>query len=102
MKQFYHFEFFLSIKNSKIVLIQEEKYMVFDDLREIIADQLGVDEDEITMATDLIDDLNTDSLDLVEIMMAIEEHFGMEEVPEDELENLRTIGDIVEYIEAHS
>ena len=76
--------------------------MVFDDLREIIADQLGVDEDEITMATDLIDDLNTDSLDLVEIMMAIEEHFGMEEVPEDELENLRTIGDIVEYIEAHS
>ena len=102
MKQFYHFEFFLSIKNSKIVLIQEEKYMVFDDLREIIADQLGVDEDEITMATDLIDDLNTDSLDLVEIMMAIEEHFGMEEVPEDELENLRTIGDIVEYIEAHA
>ncbi len=76
--------------------------MVFDDLREIIADQLGVDEDEITMATDLIDDLNTDSLDLVEIMMAIEEHFGMEEVPEDELENLRTIGDIVEYIEAHA
>ena len=102
MKQFYHFEFFLSIKNSKIVLIQEEKYMVFDELREIIAGQLGVDEDEITMATDLIDDLNTDSLDLVEIMMAIEEHFGMEEVPEDELENLRTIGDIVEYIEAHA
>ncbi|MBE6731856.1 MAG: acyl carrier protein [Ruminococcaceae bacterium] len=76
--------------------------MVFDDLREIIAEDVRVDPDEITMATDLIDDLDMDSLELVEIMMAIEEHFGIEEVPEEELENLRTVGDIVEYIEAHS
>ena len=77
--------------------------MVFENIRELIAEQFSIDdEDEITLATDIVDDLNADSLDVVDLMMSIEEEFGLEEIPEEELEELRTVGAIVEYIEANS
>ena len=77
--------------------------MVFEKIKELIADQFSIDdEDEITLATDIIDDLNADSLDVVDLMMSIEEEFGLEEIGEDELDELRTVGAIVEYIEANS
>ncbi|MBP3322567.1 MAG: acyl carrier protein [Clostridia bacterium] len=77
--------------------------MVFEKIRELIAEQFSIDdEDEITLATDIVDDLNADSLDVVDLMMSIEEEFGLEEIPEEELEELRTVGAIVEYIEANS
>ena len=77
--------------------------MVFEKIRELIAEQFSIDdEDVITLATDIVDDLNADSLDVVDLMMSIEEEFGLEEIPEEELEELRTVGAIVEYIEANS
>ena len=77
--------------------------MVFEKIRELIAEQFSIDdEDEITLATDIVDDLNAASLDVVDLMMSIEEEFGLEEIPEEELEELRTVGAIVEYIEANS
>ena len=77
--------------------------MVFEKIRELIAEQFSInDEEEITLATDIVDDLNADSLDVVDLMMSIEEEFDLEEIPEDELEELRTVGAIVEYIEANS
>ena len=77
--------------------------MVFEKIRELIAEQFSIDdEDEITLATDIVDDLNADSLDVVDLMMSIEEEFGLEEIPEEELEEFRTVGAIVEYIEANS
>ena len=68
----------------------------FDKLNEILAEQLGVDEDSITAQT-TIDDLGADSLDLVEAVMNIEEAFGVN-IDDDEIENLKTVGDFLDYI----
>ena len=68
----------------------------FDKLTEILAEQLGVDEDSITAQT-TIDDLGADSLDLVEAVMNIEEAFGVN-IDDDEIENLKTVGDFLDYI----
>ena len=68
----------------------------FDKLKEILAEQLGVDEDSITAQT-TIDDLGADSLDLVEAVMHIEEAFGVN-IDDDEIENLKTVGDFLDYI----
>ena len=68
----------------------------FDKLKEILAEQLGVDEDSITVQT-TIDDLGADSLDLVEAVMNIEEAFGVN-IDDDEIENLKTVGDFLDYI----
>lgn len=71
--------------------------MEFATLRGIIADQLGIDEDEITMESSFSNDLGADSIDLVEIVMALEAEYGFE-VPEDEVENIDTVAKAVEYI----
>ncbi|SHJ88942.1 acyl carrier protein [Tepidibacter formicigenes] len=72
---------------------------MFEKVREIIADQLGVDDvDSITRETSLIKDLEADSLDAVEIMMALEDEFEVE-IPDEEAENFKNIGDICDYIE---
>ena len=68
----------------------------FDKLKEILAEQLGVDEDSSTAQT-TIDDLGADSLDLVEAVMNIEEAFGVN-IDDDEIENLKTVGDFLDYI----
>jgi len=74
--------------------------MVFEKVREIVVEQLGVEEDEVTMESSFIDDLGADSLDIVELIMALEEEFDTE-VPDEEAEKITTVGDVVEYIKAH-
>ena len=71
---------------------------VFEKVKEVIVDQLGIEDDEkITMETTFIDDLGADSLDVVELIIALEEEFGIE-IPETEAEKVVTVGDVVDYI----
>jgi len=72
--------------------------MVFEKIKEIIVEQLGVDESTITTSTHLMKDLEADSLDAVEIIMAIEDEFGIE-VPDEDAEKFQNVGDIVKYVE---
>ena len=72
--------------------------MVFDKIKEIIIEQLQVEESEITMDTNLMKDLSADSLDAVEIIMAIEDEYGIE-IPDEVAENFTKVGDIVKYVE---
>ena len=73
--------------------------MVFDRVREYVVEQLDIDPELIEMDSDLMQDLNADSLDAVEIIMAIEEGFGME-IPDADAEKFRTVRNMVEYVEA--
>ena len=75
--------------------------MVFEKVREILCEQLEIDPDEITLDTNIIDDLGADSLDVVDLVMSIEESFDIE-IPDEEVENIKTVGDIVKYIEANT
>lgn len=72
--------------------------MVFEKVREILCDQLEIDPDEITLDTDLVSDLGADSLDLVDFVMSLESEFD-KEISDEDLEGIKTIGDIVSYIE---
>lgn len=72
--------------------------VVFEKVCDILSEQLGVDTEELSMDTRIVDDLMADSLDMVEIMMSIEDAFGIEEVPTEKMEEIKTIGDIVRYI----
>jgi acyl carrier protein len=72
--------------------------MTFEKIREIIMNQLSVDESMVTMDTNLMKDLEADSLDAVEIIMAIEEEFDIE-VPDEEAEKFQLVGDLVRYVE---
>lgn len=72
--------------------------MVFDKIKEIIVEQLGVDDDKVTTETHLMKDLEADSLDAVEIIMAIEEEYGIE-IPDEEAEKFQTVADLVAYVE---
>lgn len=73
--------------------------MVFEKVRDIIVEQLDVDEGAVNMDASIIDDLGADSLDVVDLVMSIEEEFDVE-IPDEEVENIKTVGDIVKYIEA--
>lgn len=70
-------------------------------LKTIIAEQLGVDEERVVPSASFADDLDADSLDLVELIMSIEEEFGVE-IPDEEAEKIATVGDAVNYLQAHS
>jgi acyl carrier protein len=72
-----------------------------EKVKKIIVDQLGVDAAEVTSEASFIEDLGADSLDTVELVMALEEEFGLE-IPDDEAEKIATVKDAVEYIKAHS
>ena len=74
--------------------------MVFEKVREILVDQLDVDEDAVTMEATIQNDLGADSLDIVDLVMSLEEEFDCE-IPDEEIENIKTVGDIVKYIEDH-
>lgn len=74
------------------------KEEIFEKLKELVVDQLGVEEDEVTMEASMQDDLGADSLDLVDLVMSVEEKFGVK-VADEDLENIKTVGDIVDYIE---
>jgi acyl carrier protein len=69
-------------------------------VKSIIADQLGVSEDEIKMESSFIEDLGADSLDIVELVMAMEEEFEIE-IPDEEAENIKAVGDAINYINTH-
>lgn len=71
--------------------------MIYKKIKEIIATQFNIDEKEITKETSFKDTLNADSLDLVELVMALEDEFGLE-VEDDDMEHIKTVGDAVEYI----
>jgi acyl carrier protein len=73
--------------------------MVFEKIRDIIVDQLDVEEDAVTLEASIADDLGADSLDVVDLVMSIEESFDIE-IPDEEVENIKTVGDIVKFIEA--
>lgn len=75
--------------------------MVFEKVVAILAEQFDVEEDKIVEDTNLQDDLGADSLDVVDLLMSIEDEFEIE-IPDDEIENIRTVGALVSYIEANS
>ena len=70
----------------------------FDRLKKIIVEQLGVEEDDVTPEAAFVEDLNADSLDLVELIMSLEEEFGME-ISDEDAEKVQKVSDAVEYIE---
>ena len=74
--------------------------MVFEKVRELLVDQLDVEEDVVTMEANIQSDLGADSLDIVDLVMSLEEEFDCE-IPDEEIENIKTVGDIVKYIEDH-
>jgi len=73
---------------------------VFDRLKKIIVDQLGVDEAEVVSTASFVDDLNADSLDLVELIMSLEEEFKLQ-ISDADAEKITTVGEAQEYIEEH-
>ena len=75
--------------------------MVLEKVKAILAEQFDVDEDKITVDTDLQEDLGADSLDVVDLLMSIEDEFEVE-VPDEEIENIKPVGALVSYIEANS
>jgi acyl carrier protein len=80
-------------------LLKGEVFML-EKLREIIAEQLSVDESEIDLTSNFKEDLGADSLDLFELVMALEEEYDVE-IPSEELENIATVEDVIEYLKAH-
>jgi len=70
---------------------------IFDKVKDVIVDQLNVEEDVVTEDASFVDDLGADSLDIVELVMALEETFGIS-IPDEEAENIKTVGDAVGYI----
>ena len=73
----------------------------FDKVKDIIVDKLGAEEGKITKTASFMDDLGADSLDTVELIMEMEEEFGIE-IPDEEAEKLATVGDAVKYIDSNS
>ena len=73
--------------------------MIFEKLSALIAEQFNVDVDSITMDTSFEDDLNADSVDIVDLSMALEEEFGIDELSEDEASGITTVGDLVRMLQ---
>jgi acyl carrier protein len=74
---------------------------IFASVQNILVDQLGVDADSVNMQSNFIDDLNADSLDIVELVMAMEQEFNIS-IPDEEAERIKSVGDAVEYIKANT
>jgi acyl carrier protein len=83
------------------MLQKEEKLMstenIFETVQSILVEQLGVEENQVTMEANFIDDLNADSLDIVELVMAMEQEFGIT-IPDEEAERIKSVGDAVNFI----
>ena len=73
--------------------------MIFEKLSKLISEQFGVEADTLTMETPFADDLGADSLDIVELSMALEEEFGVSEMSEEEIAAISTVGDLVNYLQ---
>jgi acyl carrier protein len=78
-----------------------EREEILDKVKEVIVEQLNVEEVDVTEEASFIDDLGADSLDIVELVMALEEQFSIS-IPDEEAESIKTVGDAVEYIKANS
>ena len=74
---------------------------IFKTMQDLIAEQFALDADEVTMDSSFVDDLGADSVDLVELVMAMEEEFDIGEIDEDDLQSLKTVGDCVRYLSNH-
>ena len=72
--------------------------MIFEKVREILAQQLDIEEESISMESNIQEDLGADSLDLVDLLMTLEDDYGLE-VPDEDVEKIKTVGDLVAYIE---
>ena len=75
--------------------------MVFEKLSKLIAEHFSMDAEEITMDTSFVEDLNADSIDIMDLMMSVEDEFGLAEVDESAMEGIKTVGDVVGYISEH-
>ena len=73
----------------------------FEKIRGFLAEQLGIEPEKITMDSDLLNDFEADSLDVVDMVMTLEDEFGVE-VPDEQIENFRTVGDVVRFVEENS
>ena len=71
---------------------------IFEQVKKILCDQLDLDEEQVTEESEVIDDQGADTLDIVDLVMTLEEEFDTE-IPDEDIENLRTVGDIVKYVE---
>ncbi len=74
---------------------------IFKTMQDLIAEQFAIDADEVTMDSSFVDDLGADSVDLVELVMAMEEEFDIGEIDEEDLQSLKTVGDCVRYLSRH-
>ena len=74
---------------------------IFKTMKDLIAEQFAIDADEVTMDSSFVDDLGADSVDLVELVMAMEEEFDIGEIDEEDLQSLKTVGDCVRYLSNH-
>jgi acyl carrier protein len=84
-----------------MIAIWKEVSMVFDKVKKIIVEQLGVEEEDVVLDASFIDDLGADSLDIVELIMALEEEFDIE-IPDSEAEKIATVKNAVDYIKNNS
>lgn len=75
---------------------------MFEKIQSIICDQLGIEAEKVTAEAKFIEDLVCDSLDIVELTFSVQDEFGMEDIPEDALTKIQTVGDLVSYVEEHS
>ena len=74
---------------------------MFEKLCKLIAEQFGVDPDSVSADTAFVDDLGADSVDLMDLSMALEEEFGMEEMDSEDIESIVTVGDLYKYMQEH-
>jgi acyl carrier protein len=78
-----------------------DEQKVYDDIKKVVIEQLGVSESEVTREASFVDDLGADSLDTVELVMALEEAFGIE-IPDEDAEKIKSIGDTITYVISHA
>jgi len=78
-----------------------ENEEIFDKVKVVVVDRLSAEEDDVTEDASFVDDLGADSLDIVELVMALEEEFGIS-IPDEQAENIKTVGDAVAYIKANA
>ena len=74
--------------------------MIFEKVRDILCEQLDIEVDRVTMESDIANDLGADSIDVVDLIMSLEDEFEVE-MPDEDVANIKTVGDIVNYIESH-